>query len=386
MNKILIPKEGNSTFTMIYAKVGSRGEPDTIKGISHFLEHMMFKGTLTKNSRQIAYAIERYGADLNAFTDHEITAYWIKSANKYKEEAKEILLDMLTNSTFPQIELDKEREVIVQELKMYEDSPRAAVNEIFQKALFEPSSGLYLPIIGTLESLKNINREELCKYFKEYYNNLTLVQIGDVEKEIIEIKNLNKFPLAPITKNLKGRNDTIVTRKAISQANIVIGNVIPPSNRNRLDTFVLTDLLEGIMNDMSGRLFSTIREKHNLCYRIRFGAGIYSCGLLAWWISIGLEASKIDSAYKLIMEELTKEITDEEINYAVTKKIGEMALKYDNTQIIGQTIAYLDLKGIDYKEYIFNYEKHAKEQAKYLKEFVKGISFTDNAVAQLIPE
>ena len=134
MNKILISKKGNSTFTMIYAKVGSRSEPEDIKGISHFTEHLMFKGTKTKTAKEIAYSIEKYGVNLNAYTDNELTAYWIKSANRYKKDSEKILMDMLHNSTFPQEEIDKERNVIIQEMKMYEDNPRYLVGEVFYKA------------------------------------------------------------------------------------------------------------------------------------------------------------------------------------------------------------------------------------------------------------
>lgn len=386
MNKILIPKEGNSTFTMIYAKTGSRCEPASIKGVSHFLEHLFFKGTKTKTAKQIAHSIEKYGAEFNAWTDYELTAYWIKSANKYKENAEVLLMDMLYNSYFPQVEIDKERNVILQEMKMYEDDPRSAVSELWQKSLYKEEDGLYLPIIGTRQSLNNINRTTLINYYKNTYKDLTFVQIGDVKEHANDTKNIQTFPKTPHIKNLKGRNDVIVKRAGIGQANVIIGNTITLNNTNRFDIEILVDLLEGIVNGMSGRLFSKVREENNLCYRIRFGMGMYSCGSLAWWVSLGLDTEQINKAYELIIKELTKEISNEEIEYAITKKIGEKAIQNDDLNNIANTIAYLDLKGIDYKEYLFNYEKHTKDQAKNLREFVKSINFTDNVVAQLIPE
>jgi predicted Zn-dependent peptidase len=387
MNKILIPKEGNSTFTMIYAKTGSRCEPHTIKGIAHFIEHMLFKGTKTRTAKQIAYDIEKYGAQLNAWTDYELTAYWIKSANKYKKDAEDILMDMLHNSYFPQVEIDKERNVILQEMKMYEDDPASAVSEIHQKALFEESDGLYLPIIGTSGSLANIDRGTLLDYYRTKYKDLTFVQIGDVsDYRRDDTKSLEDTPNVPAIKNIVGRNDTIVKRSGISQANVIIGNVIKPYTSNNLDTLVLTDLLEGVMNSMSGRLFSKLREENNLCYRVYFGMGIYSCGTPGWYVSIGLDAENINKAYDLILEELTREITQKEINYAVTKKIGERAIQNDSLNSIANTIAYLDLKNVDYMEYLDNYENLAKAQAENLQEFVNAINFKDNVVTQLIPE
>jgi predicted Zn-dependent peptidase len=387
MNKILIPKEGNSTFTMIYAKTGSRNEPENIKGVSHFLEHLMFKGTQTKTAKQLAYAIEKYGADLNAFTDHEITAYWIKSANKYKDEAVDILKDMLYNSTFPQVEMDKERNVVIQELKMYEDNPREVAWDAFFKALFDKQDGLHLPIIGTQESLANIDRNILINYYKENYKDLTLVQVGDVE-EAVDINSSSKFALPPTQRAiLKSETDNIlvIKKKGISQANIIIGNVIHPDGTNRLDKNFMFDIILGVFNGMSGRLFSKVREEHNLCYRIHLGIAPFSCGSYIWYVSLGLEQDKIDFAYNLIMEELKRPITPDEIQYALTKKLGETAMYFDNVGAIARTTAYSDLRGVDYKERIFNYEKHLKN-AINIASAIKYLNFSNNIIVKVIPE
>lgn len=387
MNKILIPKAGNSAFTMIYAKTGSRNEPKELKGISHFLEHMMFKGTRTKTAKQIAYSIEKYGADLNAWTDYELTAYWIKSANKYKKNAESILMDMLHNSFFPQRELDKERNVVLQEMNMYEDSPRSVASEAFQKELFDEADGLHLPIIGTKETLANIDRTKMLDYYHNKYKDLTFLQIGDVEDSIkIEENKNTRPPKLPLRKEIKGRNDKIIRKPGINQANIIVGNALQPFSTNNLDTIVLMDLLEGIMNDMSGRLFSKLREEHNLCYRIHFGMSIYSCGCPYWWVSLGLDKDKIDQAYDLIMEELKKPITSKELKYATTKKIGERSMRNDNLSSLAQAIAYLDLKNVDYTQYINNYEKLIETNKGNFKDFLTSINFENNVVAQVIPE
>ena len=387
MNKILIPKEGNSTFTMIYAKTGSRCEPASIKGISHFIEHLMFKGTRTRTAKQISYDIEKYGAQLNAWTDYELTAYWIKAANKYKKDAETILKDMLYNSVFPQKEIDKEREVILQEMKMYEDDPASAVSEIYQKALFEEADGLYLPIVGTKESLANIDRSTLLDYYRTRYKDLTFVKIGDVsEFRRDDTKSLENAIKLPTIKNIVGRNDIVVKRSGISQANVIIGNIIKPYKNSNLNTIILTNILEGVMNSMSGRLFSRLREENNLCYRVYFGMGVYSCGTPTWYVFIGLDSENINKAYDLILDELTREITPKEINYAVTKKIGEQAIQSESFNYLANIIAYLDLKNVDYMEYLNNYENLIKAQAENLQEFVNAIDFKNNAVAQLIPE
>ena len=388
MNKILIPKKGNSTFTMIYAKTGSRAEPENIKGVSHFLEYTMFKGTETKNAKEIAYAIEKYGADLNAFTDYEITAYWINSANKYKDEAVSILTDMLQNSVFPQKEIDKERNVIIQELKMYEDSPHSCAWDGFFKAMFAKEDGLHLPIIGTQASLSNINREILVNYYKENYKNLTLIQVGDVKEEEVSMDPTNKIMLPPVRRLIeKSEKDDIlvIKKKGVTQANVMIGNVVYPDGSSRLDKSFKLDILRGVYNDMSGRLFSRVREQNNLCYRIYFGIEPLSCGAFVWYVSLGLEKDKINFAYDLIMEELQRPITNEELKYALTKKTGEKALHYDNNQHLGRLIAYSDLHGMDYKERLFNYEKYLNN-IQDINTFAKSLNFKDNIMVQVIPE
>lgn len=384
MNKILIPKEGNSTFTMIYAKTGSRCEPEKIKGVSHFLEHLMFKGTRTKTAKQIAYSIERYGAALNAWTDYELTTYWIKSANKYKKDAEDILMDMLHNSFFPQKEIDKERNVIIQEMKMYNDNSRFVAGELFYKALFAKNDGLHIPIIGTTQSLDNINRETLRNYYKTNYNNLTFVQIGAVEP-CVEMDKSTRLTPAPTRRVIQDNNILIVRKKGITQANIIIGGVISPDTSNKLDKDFNFEILQGVFNDMSGRLFSKIREEHNLCYSIYFSAEPLSCGSYVWAVQMGLDQNKIDLAYKLIMEELTRPITDEELAYAKTKKVGEKALRYDSISSIATKIAYSDVLGMDYNERLFNYEKRFKN-VQNINKFVKSLNFENNIMVQVIPE
>jgi len=387
MNKVLIPKKGNSTFTMLYVKTGSRNEPENIKGISHFIEHMLFKGTKTKTAKQIAYSIEKYGANLNAWTDYELTAYWIKSANKYKKDAESILMDMLHNSFFPQVEIDKERNVIIQEMKMYDDNPSFFAWETFYKALFNKTDGLHMPIIGSRRSLDNINRETLLNYYKNNYKNLTLVQIGDVE-ECVDIDKSEKLVLPPtcrVIQKTEANDILVVKKKGVTQANVIIGGVVYPGGSNRLDKDFNLEILKGVFNDMSGRLFSKVREEHNLCYRVAFGVEFLSCGSYIWSVQLGLEKDKIDLAYNLIMEELTRQITDKELDYAKTKKIGKKALVYDNISTMATKIAYSDVLGMDYNEQLFNYEKRFKN-VKDINQFVKSLNFEDNIMVQVIPE
>ena len=160
MNKVYINSKGNATLVMVMIPTGSYYEEERVKGISHFVEHMMFKGTHNRSRTDIQNAIEGVGGDLNAFTDTEITCYWAKVANKYKEISIEVITDLALNPTFPKKEIDKEREVIIQELKMYKDSTSASVNDLYNEIYYPKEHGLHTSIIGIEESLYRINRQE----------------------------------------------------------------------------------------------------------------------------------------------------------------------------------------------------------------------------------
>ena len=145
MNIIKIHEESNTTLMGIMVPIGSYYEPPELKGISHFLEHMMFKGTKTRSQLDINDSIERYGGELNAYTSEELTFYHIHVANQYKKVGLDVLKDMLFNSTFPTKEVEKEREVIIQELKRYKDSIGSEVADLFNEVYYPKSSGcIYL--------------------------------------------------------------------------------------------------------------------------------------------------------------------------------------------------------------------------------------------------
>jgi len=386
MQKINIPKKSKTTVIMALTNIGSRFEHPKYKGISHFVEHMCFKGTKNRTQKEIDLGIEKYGGVINAFTDTEITAYWAKIANEYQEEATDIIMDLASNPIFPKKEVLKERKVILQELKMYEDNPEYYVDELLNKTLYKKSSGLYLPILGTKETLSNIGRKELKNYHKINYNNLVLIKVGNVQESELIVYNKRKSDISSADVNLDNLDKKFfVKRKDITQANVIIGNDINIPN-NKLDNLFAFKLLKSVYSNMSGRLFTVIREKHNLVYRIHFYFKMYSCGGIKWEVDLGLEKGKINKAYDLIIKELSRPLTKKEIEYALLKEIGSMDMYLDNNLNTIKIIARSLIQDIDYKEVIYNYKKHLHRIAKSINDYQKAFNFKRNVLVGVIPE
>jgi predicted Zn-dependent peptidase len=384
MNKIFINKPGNTTFVMVAVNTGAFNEINRYKGISHFVEHMCFKGNQKRNQLQISSAIDNIGGMLNAFTDWEITAYWALVGNQHKDLAIEVISDLATDPIFPKDEIDKEREVIIQELKMYEDDPGSAVWELFDSQLYSKESGFHLPIIGTKKTLYNIDKNTLINYHKEKYNNPTLIVVGDI-KNYTNI-NYPNYDYIPSLLESKPK-DLLVNRKNITQANIVMGNSIDLTNNiDKINQMFCLLLLNALYNDMSGRLFKTIREKHNLVYRVGFDWDIYKNGFLKWTVFAGLNADKIEIARKLIVEELSRPVTEKDIDIILDKAIGKREITLDSNINVGRLIGYSLCRGIDYSAYMDEYANRLENATEHINEFIKKMNFSNNVLVAIIPE
>jgi predicted Zn-dependent peptidase len=388
MNKLFIHKEGNATMVLVAIPVGSYYENEKYKGISHFLEHMCFKGTQSRTRKEIDGAIEGIGGIINAFTDTEITCYWAKVANKYKDIAIEVITDLACNPSFPEKEIDKEREVIIQELKMGLDDTDCAVADLYNEIYYPKEHGLHTSIIGTQESLYRINRDELIHWHNTYYDNATLIVIGDVKDKaeflpehsyICDFKvTSNKIYHPKHTKHLEKRKQ--------EQAHIMMGNDVVLPLYDKVDKNLLVILLKSIFNGMSGRLFETIREKNNLVYGIYFDVINYSGNLLTWTVNLSLEKNKIDKARNLIEKELMKTVTAEELKFNLIKAIGSHALAIDSVTTVAQTIAYCLRKGVDYTPFITDFEPDLRRVSGKVNEFIKAMNFKENLLVGYVPK
>ena len=385
MNCIQINRTGDTTFIALLIPTGAYYDRPDIKGISHFVEHMCFKGTTNRTRKQIDGEIERYGGSLNAFTDHEITLYHAEIINKYADKAKEVLIDMVTNPSFPQKELEKERAVIIQEINMYEGDVDSQVEDLGAKQIYAKKCGKYLGIAGTRNTVKNIQRKDLINHYKRHHKNPLLIIIGDVENKLdcntsLYTSTMTDFITKKIFKEYYEENTEI------SQARLDIRGVFYNKSLSITENVVYLDLLNCLYNDMSGRLFLKIREENGYVYRVNFGAEIHANQAIDWRVSLGLNKKNIKKAYNLVMQELKRPITKEELEFIKSKAIGQHAIYYSSNESLATDIAYCVAQGIDWEDLLINYEGYVERISANINQLLEETIFEHNVPIGIIPE
>jgi predicted Zn-dependent peptidase len=343
---ILAPKKDSKSVALfVIFKVGSRYEKSSkIHGISHFVEHLMFKGTKKRPSTlAISKELDGIGADYNAYTAKDHTAYHIKVNAESLNLACDILSDMLHNSLFDAEKLENEKGVIIEEIKMYEDQPIQHAETLFEEQLFK-GSNLEHNIAGTRKSVSAIGRKDIIDYLQNFYSpkNAILVVAGKLDKNIK--KTLDKYfvqhvygqnfkrkaKFAPLAIKQKAPK-ILLNYKKTNQAHIALGFPAYSYFDPKLYAFyVLATVLGG---NMSSRLFIDVREKEGLCYYIRSQADIYeNTGDLL--IRAGLDTSKVARGLELIFKDLKdikeKGITDEELVMAKKFLKGRLTLQLED--------------------------------------------------------
>jgi len=379
MLKIAINKPGNSVLVGTLVPVGSRDEMDSVKGVSHFVEHFLFKGTKTRSKDDITRTVEQYGAEFNAWTSEEHTFYYMTIASRYRDLARTIIDDMVHNSVFPSEEVDNERDVIMQELQMYDDNPQSRVFQIAQSAMFNKTSGLHIPIIGTPTTLNDITQKTLISHYAKYYKQMVQVEVGDVKNERNRIITPKRFDKEPLN---TGLNDLIVSQAEINQANMVMTGLF--YNNNAEDDRSL-QLLSSVLNGFQGRLFQTIREKNHLVYHCSFMPQKFSCGTVQYWVYAALNPDKIQQAKQLIIDELTRPVTDTEYIFAKSKHIGQQALDLDKNSYVIKTIIDSVINNEAYEDALTNYDKGIVSLSQ-LNAFMSKINFKNSKLVAIIPE
>ncbi|HEU4488917.1 MAG TPA: pitrilysin family protein [Actinomycetota bacterium] len=258
----------------LWFDVGSRDEPDEIAGTSHFLEHLLFKGTPTRSAKDIADAFDAVGGDVNAFTGKEYTCYYARVLDEDLAMAFDVLSDMVSNSTLDEAELESERKVILEEIAMHEDAPDELVHDLFYRAMWD-GHPLGRPVLGFNESVGSVTRDQLQTYRHERYSapNLVVAAAGHLEHERIvdlvaarfsedrEHRKTLRTGIAP--RPTKGVN---VHRRPTEQAHIVMGT--QGLHRSHDDRHALSALDTVIGGGMSSRLFQEVREKRGLAYAV----------------------------------------------------------------------------------------------------------------------
>jgi len=256
----------------VWADVGTRHEDLKHNGVAHMVEHMMFNGTPTRTSLQIAEAVEDVGGQINAYTSREITAYYIHILKNDMPMAMDILSDILQRPTFPDHELEKERGVILQEIGMTNDTPDDMVFDYYQETAY-PNQALGAPILGREEIIENMKKETLYEYVHRFYtpNKLVISAAGKIDHDSFVKTAKDMFAHLPVNTNetyepAKYGGGEMRVEKDLEQAHVVLG--FQGIKRDDPDFFSASVLGTVLGGGMSSRLFQEVREKRGLVYSI----------------------------------------------------------------------------------------------------------------------
>ncbi len=336
-----IPMEGvESSLAMAMVRTGSRNETDKDLGISHVLEHMLFKGTAKyPTPKDLAGVVDAMGAEFNAFTSKEYTAYYIKSAGVDLPKAVEVLGEMVARPRLEAEALEREKGVIIEEINMYEDRPMERAGEEFENLMFA-GSNLGRLIIGSRETVRGVTAERLKEYKDEWYRgeNVALVLAGNLSKFKAQSSKLVEESFGELEKGeMKGFADEVkygkererVVEKETEQTHFVIGVPgLAMRDERRYAESVLRVILGG---NMSSRLFTEVREKRGLAYYV--GATVdhfYDGGYFG--VRAGVRKDKFEEAVKVVKDQMRlvgEDLKGEEVEKAKSYLRGKMALNLE---------------------------------------------------------
>ncbi len=363
-----------TVFCGVWASVGSRNETKEINGISHFLEHMAFKGTTTKSYKDIAETIEDIGGDINAYTSKDHTFFYTKTLKEYLETSIDILSDIIQNSVFDTTETSKERNVILQEYYSSLDTPDDVIYDYYGETAY-PNQPLGRTILGTDETIRSITPDMLKSYIKTNYcvDRLFLVISGNFDNEkVTELAKkyfTNLTPAGcPPTPSAKYEGGYFVKNKDLEQIHLILG--FEATNlHNRKEVFCENILCNTLGGGMSSRLFQEIREKHNLVYTIYSNVTNYS-DTGHFYIYTSTVPEKINQVIDTSINEILKitdGITPQELNRAKVSYKSSMLMSLENStaraRILGRQMQHFG-KHIPFSESISMIESISLEDIK----------------------
>ena len=333
----------------IMINTGSRDEVASEQGMAHFIEHALFKGTKKRKAFHILSRLEDVGGELNAYTTKEETWYYSTFMKEYYERSIELLSDIVFQSTLPEKELDKEKDVIMDEIHSYLDSPSEAIFDDFEELIYK-GHPIGSNILGTKETLENFNSKVAKDYIKEHYNTDEIIvsSVGNIDfNKLIKIAEKH---LAHIPTNLRKGTRLEINeykirelrvKKDIVQAHCILGNRAYSAHNPKARTLILlSNLLGG--PGMNSRLNLGIREKYGFTYTIESNYTTY-CDTGLWSIYFGTEPQSVQKTLKLIFKELKKlrevKLGPQQLQKAKQQLIGQLAIAQENNCNLMQTIA-----------------------------------------------
>lgn len=363
---ITIPMPSFESVTvMLMVGAGSRYENKKNNGISHFLEHMAFKGTKRRPSAlAISTLIDGIGGEFNAFTGKETTAYYIKAAVPHMDLCMDVISDMLQHSLLDRKEIEKEKGVIMEEINLYEDTPMRKIGDIYEQLLYGDTP-MGWDIAGEKDIIKRITKEDFVSYMQSLYSadNMTLVVAGGITSQEVEqmakkyFGKMKKFKTLRFEKvtEFQQKPEVMLKHKKTEQVHLAMGvRTVPLEHEDHYPLSLLAAIMGG---GMSSRLFEEVREKRGLAYYVRTHSDHYQdCG--SFVAMAGVDQKKVTDAVKVIRQEFDKiasgktPITQEELTKAKEFSKGHLVLELEDSRSVASYYAHQELleKTIDNPE------------------------------------
>ncbi|HEY8560284.1 MAG TPA: pitrilysin family protein [Pyrinomonadaceae bacterium] len=336
-----------------FYKKGARHEPVELNGISHFIEHTVFKGTEKRSALEIAIETDRLGGNLDAFTMHEEIGFAIKVVDRELANAFDLLADLLTNPRFDERELKREQKVIIEEIKMTDDSPEEYLGELFNEKLF-PNNSLGLPIAGTPRTVRTFNHEATRRFHAEAFapENLVIAAAGNLEhRQIVDLaekffgsESTSKDQKPKIENPVLASPILIKKNNGLEQAHLIIATpFVAAPDEKRYAADILANALGG---GTSSRLWQKVREEKGLAYSVGASAAMYQdCGVFT--IYAGTSPNKTGEVLDISLRELRRVvregITETELELMKAQSAAAILLSLEDSASRAATLARLEM-------------------------------------------
>ncbi|MFI6645535.1 M16 family metallopeptidase [Streptomyces sp. NPDC050504] len=353
-----LPSVRSATFG-IWVQVGSRDETPTLNGATHYLEHLLFKGTKRRSALDISAALDAVGGEMNAFTAKEFTCYYARVLDTDLPLAIDVVCDMLTDSLILEEDVDAERGVILEEIAMTEDDPGDCVHDLFAHTMLGDTP-LGRPVLGTVDTINALTRPQIARFYKKHYDprHLVVAAAGNVDHATVvrqvrraferagALADTAALPVAPREghRRIKTAGRVELINRKTEQAHVVLG--MPGLARTDERRWALGVLNTALGGGMSSRLFQEVREKRGLAYSVySYTSGFADCGLFG--VYAGCRPSQVHDVLKICRDELDRVasdgLTDEEIGRAVGQLSGSTVLGLEDTGALMNRIGKSEL-------------------------------------------
>ena len=362
LRAIHLPSDANVIYCGIAVKAGTRHELPGQEGLAHFCEHLAFKGTSRRSAVQIINALEGVGGELNAFTNKEDTVCYCAILRDHFRKAVDVLCDIVFHSTHPQAEVEKEREVVCDEIESYEDSPAELIYDDLENLLFD-GHPLGHNILGTCQQLRGYNHDDTQHFLHQHYRpdncvffasgnidfhqlvrllqlkvegselRFQSLEMRDVSPSATRLKSLNT-QLSTLTPQLSTLNNTVVRHRGTHQAHVMMGALAyPADDPRRWPLYLLNNILGG--PGLNSRLNLALRERNGLVYTVESSMACFSdTGI--WSVYFGCDPQDVDCCRHLVRRELNrlieKPLTDAQLRNAKRQLQGQLAIASDNRE------------------------------------------------------